>query len=230
VLKQCDISTRIQDLLRPEWPLIVLVHDEDSVRTLLGNLGIDTADFSSGIKSLLQPEDAGVFRSQYTYKDSRRRSRSPNRDERLRDQCRRSPPRTQMPVCLVDVHQMYITLRTRYTDSNISLFAVATELGLSGDERSMCAGNESRLLAEAWSSMASGPAIDEQNDARWGPGATHPKSASSVSGFLPGLGDADFDPNDLAPTGSTAVARPSQPSQMADWDDLDDDEDEFYGR
>jgi hypothetical protein len=54
VLKQCDISTRIRDLLRPEWPLIILVHDEDSIRTLLGNLGIDTDGFSSGIKSLLQ--------------------------------------------------------------------------------------------------------------------------------------------------------------------------------
>lgn len=90
--------------------------------------------------------------------------------------------------------------------------------------------NLNRLLAEVWSSMASGPAIDEQNDARWGPGAKTSKSASSVSGFPPGLGDVDFDPNDLAPTGSTTVARPSQLSQMADWDDLDDDEDEFYGR
>lgn len=53
VLKQCVLSTRIRDLLRCERPLIVLVHDEGSVRTLLGNLGIDTADFSSGIKSLL---------------------------------------------------------------------------------------------------------------------------------------------------------------------------------
>ena len=54
VLKQCDITTRIRDLLECERPLILLVHDEGSVRTLLGNLGIDTADFSSGIKSLLQ--------------------------------------------------------------------------------------------------------------------------------------------------------------------------------
>lgn len=54
VLKQSDISTRIRDLLRCERPLILLVHDESSVRTLLGNLGIDTAEFSSGIKTLLQ--------------------------------------------------------------------------------------------------------------------------------------------------------------------------------
>jgi hypothetical protein len=39
---------------------------------------------------------------------------------------------------------MYITLRTRYGESNASLFTIATELGLSGDEKSMCAGNESR--------------------------------------------------------------------------------------
>jgi hypothetical protein len=53
VLKQCDISTRIRDLFRCERPLILLVHDEGSVRTLLGDLGIDTADFSSGLKNLL---------------------------------------------------------------------------------------------------------------------------------------------------------------------------------
>jgi predicted metal-binding protein len=42
VLKQC------------ERPLVLLVHDEGSVRTLLGDLGINTAEFSSGLKSLLQ--------------------------------------------------------------------------------------------------------------------------------------------------------------------------------
>jgi hypothetical protein len=80
-----------------------------------------------------------------------------------------------------------------------------------------------------WTSMASGPAIDEQYDARWGSGAPLPKSAASKPALLPGPGDVDFDPNDLAPAGSSAVAQPSQLSQMVDWDDLDDDE-EFYGR
>jgi hypothetical protein len=88
--------------------------------------------------------------------------------------------------------------------------------------------NLDRLLAEMWTSMASGPAIDDQYDARWGSGAPLPKSAPNRP-ELPGPGDVDFDPNDLAPTGSTAVARPSQLSPMVDWDDLDDDE-EFYGR
>jgi hypothetical protein len=54
VLKQCNISTRIRDLLNCERPLVLLVHDEGSVRTLLGDLGIDTAELSSGLKSLLQ--------------------------------------------------------------------------------------------------------------------------------------------------------------------------------
>lgn len=54
VLKQCDIPTRIRDLLNCEQPLVLLVHDEGSVRTLLGNLDIDTAEFASGLKSLLQ--------------------------------------------------------------------------------------------------------------------------------------------------------------------------------
>lgn len=85
-----------------------------------------------------------------------------------------------------------------------------------------------RLLAEMWSTMASGPAIDDQADARWGSGVTLPNSASSGSALPPG--DVDFDPNDLAPAGWAASAQSSQPCQMLDWDDLDDEEDEFYGR
>ena len=87
-----------------------------------------------------------------------------------------------------------------------------------------------RLLAEMWTSMASGLAIDDQADARWGPGATLPNSTSSGSSLPPGLRDVDFDPNDLAPAGSVAAsAQSSRPCQMLDWDDLDDEE-EFYGR
>jgi hypothetical protein len=79
--------------------------------------------------------------------------------------------------------------------------------------------------------MASGPAIDDQPDARWGSGVTLPKSASSGSTLLRGPDDVDFDPNDLAPGGSVAAsAKPSRPCQMVDWDDLDDEEEEFYGR
>ena len=88
-----------------------------------------------------------------------------------------------------------------------------------------------RLLAEMWTSMAGGPAIDDQPDERWSSSATLPKSASSGSALLPRPDDVDFDPNDLAPAGSVAAsAQPSRPCQMMDWDDLDDEEDEFYGR
>jgi hypothetical protein len=81
--------------------------------------------------------------------------------------------------------------------------------------------------------MASGPAIDEQYEARWGSGAALLKSvaaAQSAAGGSLDPSDADFDPNDLAPTGSRADAQPSRPGQFTDWDDLDDDEEEFYGR
>ena len=84
--------------------------------------------------------------------------------------------------------------------------------------------------------MASSPAIDEQYDARWGPDAVLPESASAAQGASGGSAapldpnDADFDPNDLLPAGSTTEAQLSRPSQMLDWDDLDDDEEEFYGR
>jgi hypothetical protein len=78
--------------------------------------------------------------------------------------------------------------------------------------------------------MSSGPGIDDQYDARWGSGAPLIKAAPSEPALRPGPGDLDFDPNDLAPAGPTAVAQPSQPNRMVDWDDLDDDEEEFYGR
>ncbi len=143
---------------------------------------------------------------------------------------------------------MYVTLR-RVAESTASLTAVATELGLPCDDKSMCAGNESRLadlaprlqssvvhlwlnrlLAEMWTAMASGPAIDEQYDARWGSARSTPVSGA-VSGLSTPL-DADhgeLDPNDLAPMGSEAAVQPPK-SQWKEWDDLDDDEEEFYGR
>jgi hypothetical protein len=49
-----------------------------------------------------------------------------------------------MPVCLIDVRQLYITLCKRYAESNVSLVTIATELGLEGDDKAMCAGNENR--------------------------------------------------------------------------------------
>jgi hypothetical protein len=83
--------------------------------------------------------------------------------------------------------------------------------------------------------MASDLAIDEQYNTRWGASAVRVSAAaaqSSSGGLAPSADpcDVDFDPNDLAPTGSTAAAQPSRPSQMVDWDDLDDDEEEFFGR
>jgi hypothetical protein len=90
-----------------------------------------------------------------------------------------------------------------------------------------------RLLAEMWTAMASGPAIDEQHHARWGPHAVDIKSAVAAESASRGYadpGDVDFDPNDLAPAGSIAVARPPRSNQMREWDDLDDDEEEFYDR
>jgi hypothetical protein len=49
-----DVPTRIRDLLIRERPLILLVHDEDAVRALLKELNIDTGNFASGLKDMLQ--------------------------------------------------------------------------------------------------------------------------------------------------------------------------------
>ncbi|KAI9507364.1 hypothetical protein F5148DRAFT_120411 [Russula earlei] len=234
VLKLSNVAARVQDLLRCDRPLILLVHDESNVRTVLGDLGVDTSDFSSGLESLLRPEFRGTFCSQSTFRDSRRRSRSPRRGQASRDQLRRTPPRTPLSVSLVDVRQMYITLRTRYTDSSASLVAIATELGIQADDRNICAGNESRLLAAMWSSMASGPAIDEQYEARWGVNAVaiRPAAGGSLAELAPPLdpGDVTFDPNDLAPVSSITEGQTRRRVQMMEWDDLDDEEEEFYDR
>ncbi|KAI9437821.1 hypothetical protein BJY52DRAFT_1325281 [Lactarius psammicola] len=238
VLKQTSVPARVQDLLRRKQPLVLLTYDEGTVRTLLGDLGIHTDDWTSGLEDLLRaprsdPRD-GKFRHQPTKLESRRRSRSrsPQRDEKSYDQRRPSPSRAGTPVCIIDVRQMYVTLRRRITESTAPLAAVATELGLPCDDKSMCAGNESRLLAEMWTAMASGPPIDEQYDARWGSDTAR---STPVSGAASGVStplDADheeLDPNDLAPMGSEAAVQPPK-SQWKEWDDLDDDEEEFYGR
>ena len=78
--------------------------------------------------------------------------------------------------------------------------------------------------------MASGLAIDEQFDVRWGPDKARSTSVSAatsgVSTPLNADGD-ELDPNDLAPMGSEAVVQPK--NQWKEWDDLSDD-DEYYGR
>lgn len=99
-------------------------------------------DCSEGLTSVPRSDPCDRFRGQ---SESRRRSRSPRRDEKLYDQRRLSPPRGGTPVCIVDVRQMYVTLR-RIAESTAPgpLTTVATELGLPCDDKSMCAGNESR--------------------------------------------------------------------------------------
>jgi hypothetical protein len=91
-----------------------------------------------------------------------------------------------------------------------------------------------RLLAEMWTAMASGLAIDEQYDARWGSDkATSTPVSVTVSGVSTPLNadGEELDPNDLAPMGLEAAVQPNvQPkSQYTEWDDLSDD-DGYYGR
>ncbi|KAF8274876.1 hypothetical protein EI94DRAFT_1711916 [Lactarius quietus] len=231
VLKQTSIPARVRDLLRCEQPLVLLTYNEGAIRTLVGDLGIDTGHWTSGLESLLQSDSRDKFYRQPTQSESRRRSRSPRRDEKLDDKRRPSPSRGGAPICIVDVRQMYVTLRRRIAESAAPLTTVATELGLPCDDKSMCAGNESRLLAEMWTAMASGVAIDEQYDARWGSGTARSTPASgAVSGVSTPLnGDGEeLDPNDLAPMGPGATVQPKC-QQWSEWDDLSDGE-EYYGR
>jgi hypothetical protein len=145
VLKQTSVPARIRDLLKREQTLVLLTYNEAAIRTLLEDLDIHTGDWASGLENLLQsdPRDNKFRRQHIPQSKSRSRSRSPRHDEKLYDQRRPSPPPAGTPVCIVDVRQMYITLR-RIAGSAAPLTAVATELGLPCDDKSMCAGNESR--------------------------------------------------------------------------------------
>lgn len=98
-------------------------------------------DYSDRLTRALRSDPRDRFRGS---SESRRRSRSPRRDEKLYKQRRPSPPRRGTPVCIVDVREMYATLRLCVPESTGHLTTVATELGLPCDNKSMCAGNESR--------------------------------------------------------------------------------------
>ena len=100
-------------------------------------------DYTESLTSFPRSDPRDNFRYQSSQSESRRRSRSPRRDEKSYDQRRPSPPRRGTPVCIVDVRQMYATLR-RLAGSAAPLTTVATELGLPCDDKSMCAGNDSR--------------------------------------------------------------------------------------
>ena len=80
-----------------------------------------------------------------------------------------------------------------------------------------------------WTAMASGLAIDEQYDARWGSNTVRSTSVSGVSTPLDANGE-ELDPNDLAPMGSEAPVQSSaKNNQWKEWDELDDDDDGYYG-
>lgn len=98
-------------------------------------------DCSDSLTSAPRSDPRDRFRGS---SESRRRSRSPRRDEKLYEQRRPSPPRRGTPVYIVDVRKMYATLRCCVAESAGPLTTVATELGLPCDDKSMCAGNESR--------------------------------------------------------------------------------------
>ncbi|SRR6266404_4354312 len=105
----------------------------------------------------------------------------------------------------------------------------ACALGMRAGERAgaMCTAwsySLNRLLAEMWTAMASGPAIDEQYDARWGSDRSTPVSGSTSVSTPLNAGNEELDPNDLAPMSSGAAVRPPQTNQWKEWDDLDDDE------
>ncbi|OCH86890.1 hypothetical protein OBBRIDRAFT_796710 [Obba rivulosa] len=246
-LNRISLASQLQQLfsLPPDGrlasPMMLLVHNARATLDILRALGVDTSRWVSGISDILySPYDHNRssrwegHRRDMDERTPTRSARSQSPRARQAGGTRpRSPHRSTagLPsVYVVDVRDMYLTMNGRQTrDDNIlsnardlciedeALGNNATVQGESSPGNDWCAGNESRLLGCMWSSMARGPAVDEQCVLRWRqtepvPGTSNTASESTVTASATTEAsvdpdDSDFDPNDL-PTGN--VAAPTQ--------------------
>ncbi|ETW86157.1 hypothetical protein HETIRDRAFT_457652 [Heterobasidion irregulare TC 32-1] len=161
-------------------------------------------------------------------RDDHARERDHSRSDRARGPSSRSrsserdgPADAGGGVYVVDVHVLFDALtqkaRTRRTIGADARDAGVREAG----EGEWCAGNESRVLAELWYTMAAGEAIDEQRAARWpdGLGSGGPAAAGGAGGAGGRSGDAtdDVDPNDVDPND----IEPARNAALTIYDDFD---------
>ncbi|KAJ6595962.1 hypothetical protein B0H10DRAFT_770103 [Mycena sp. CBHHK59/15] len=146
-------------------PIVLLVHEEKTARDVLQSFDIDVSRWDSGLKRLLRPPV--VIHRNEPLKSSGRRSASPRPQASSR---RASPPPRSLyaPVYIVDVRSMFIALLETLNDSE-SVPAICRRLKLYPEAKGWCAGNECRMLVQAFRSMAEGMPINEQKK-RWATG------------------------------------------------------------
>ncbi|KAI0317579.1 hypothetical protein OF83DRAFT_125844 [Amylostereum chailletii] len=164
------------DSATPTSPLVLLVYDLEATTSILNQLYTSTNNMHTGLSELLNP------RQEVSRANTRDRSRSPQRNPGDPRSRRRSPPPRPIefrPIHLVDVRELYHTMRTiKDPNSNVSpsnRLALHKRRGLEFRENAgrlnvrippltegCCAGNESRALAQMWLSMAGGEWVNNQ--------------------------------------------------------------------
>ncbi|KAI0053886.1 hypothetical protein FA95DRAFT_1673795 [Auriscalpium vulgare] len=239
ILTEEEISAQLRALLNGlSGHDVLLVYDKQRTAAVLDTFNVSLPSGRMDIRDLLgsppppPPQDYGRNSSGWG-SGARARSRSPRRGDDAPGPARRrpySPPhaRNSQP-CIVDVRNMYATLKNLPdTDGARNPVADAVDLGLPGRDE-WCAGNESRLLAEMWYSLADGPAIDQQSAMRPS-NMSAPASACPPPAVAFDPDDPDFDPNDVQPM---PAVKPMPAASTVDWHDNPDwsdpdDDERFY--
>ncbi|KAK0446491.1 uncharacterized protein EV420DRAFT_1570846 [Desarmillaria tabescens] len=137
-----------------------------------------------------------------------------------------SRTRSQHPVYIVDVKEMALKHLKVDEQQLKTVHLICTKLGLipRGQVKTVSAGNDSRRIFDAWTTLVEGPAIDEERELREPPRHMVSPSANN-DGDDPG---SDFDPNDIeqqAPAVTVSTqAGPTGDDYFEDSDYGDDDE------
>ncbi|EMD38190.1 hypothetical protein CERSUDRAFT_64456 [Gelatoporia subvermispora B] len=222
-------------------PVILLVHGDKETRGILNALGVDTSRWSSCIYDMLYGSNEPNHSSRRDVRSSRSQSPRARGSGGARPRSPSRPVNGYPPVYIVDVRNMYMTMKGRLArddtvianarDLCIEDAALADDTSQGGGPSSngWCAGIESRLLGFMWYRMARGPAIDEQHKLRWNPKESLPTTSNTDPGSTStadappeaatGADDSDFDPNDLpaaAPTRPTVVSTTQSSASRGD--------------
>ncbi|KAI6144380.1 hypothetical protein BKA82DRAFT_4177387 [Pisolithus tinctorius] len=195
--------SKVEEITKPElpqrlctlgMPLIVLCHDEEMTRSILGRAGIDIDSFESGLSGLLPLNPTGDKMQRHS------RSCSPQRGPGSAYRQDYSPSvmaHSNTPTAyVVDIQKMFYALMESKSPETPP--ETAKLLRIQTDTRT-CGGDDSLLQLRMWKSMAEGAAIDEQRSHR-------AESEAPCAELLPGPAPKqearndnhdDEDPNDF---------------------------------
>ncbi|KIO00662.1 hypothetical protein M404DRAFT_1003660 [Pisolithus tinctorius Marx 270] len=194
------------DAQKSGMPLIVLCHDEEMTRSILGRAGIDIDSFESGLSGLLPLNPTGDKMQRHSRSCSPQRgpgsayrqdySRPTESQDRGVQSSLRHGALRHPTAYVVDIQKMFYALMESKSPETPP--ETAKLLRIQTDTRT-CGGDDSILQLRMWKSMAEGAAIDEQRSHR-------AESEAPCAELLPGPApkqearsdnDDDEDPNDL---------------------------------